>query len=320
MTVRAIALTWALAAPAAAGAFELALPVDCTLGQDCYIQQYVDHDTGTGARDLLCGTLSYDGHEGTDFGIPTLADMARGVPVLAAASGVVAGVRDGMPDVIMGDADAPDIAGRECGNGVLIRHDDGWETQYCHLRQGSVRVTTGDRVQTGDVLGLVGLSGMTEFPHVHLTVRRDGVVVDPFAPERTGTCGAAPATSLWAEVPDYVAGGLLTLGFAADVPDYDAIKAGDVIPAPGQETGLVAWGYFFGGQAGDEVTIAIDGPGGTVIDHSALIDAKQGLFFRAAGRRMPDGGWPTGTYTAVIRLLRAGAVVESGTATVTLSD
>ena len=318
--MRAIALTWALAAPVAAGAFELALPVDCTLGQDCYIQQYVDHDTGPGARDFLCGTLSYDGHEGTDFGIPTLADMARGVPVLAAAPGVVAGLRDGMPDVVMGDAAAPDIAGRECGNGVLIRHADGWETQYCHLREGSVRVAVGDRVQTGDVLGLVGLSGMTEFPHVHLTVRHDGIVVDPFAPERSGTCGEAPAATLWSETPVYVAGGLLTLGFASDVPDYDAIKAGEDVPAPGRETGLVAWGYFFGGQAGDEATITIDGPGGTVTDHSAVIDAKQGLFFRAAGRRVPDGGWPAGTYTAEIRLLRAGVVVDSGTAVITLAD
>jgi hypothetical protein len=294
--------------------------LDCTLGQDCYIQQYVDHDTGPGAGDYLCGTLSYDGHEGTDFGIPTLADMARGVPVVAAAPGIVTGVRDGMPDILMGNASAPDIAGRECGNGVLIRHADGWETQYCHLRQGSVSVATGDRVGTGDVLGLVGLSGMTEFPHLHLTVRRDGMVVDPFAPARTGTCGTAPAESLWTDTPAYEAGGLLTLGFASDVPDYDAIKAGAPVPAPDRDTGLVAWGYFFGGQAGDEVIMTIDGPGGTVIDHSALIDSKQGLFFRAAGRRAPEGGWPAGDYTAAITLLRDGSVVDAGTVAVTLAD
>lgn len=318
--MRALALTWALAAPAAAGAFDLALPVDCTLGQDCYIQQYVDHDSSTGARDFLCGTLSYDGHEGTDFGIPTLADIARGVPVLAAAPGVVAGLRDGMPDVVMGDPDAAAIDGRECGNGVLIRHADGWETQYCHLRQGSVRVAQGDRVQTGDVLGLVGLSGMTEFPHLHLTVRRDGEVIDPFAPDGAVTCGTPPPETLWSVPPAYVAGGILTLGFAADVPDYDAIKAGATVPPPGRDTGLVAWGYFFGGQAGDTVTIAIDGPGGSVIDHSALIDSKQGLFFRAAGKRRPDGGWPPGNYTAAITLLRDGTVIDAGTATVTLAD
>ena len=63
---------------------------------------------------------------------------------------------------------------RNCGNGVVIRHADGWETQYCHLRRGSVQVAEGDRVEAGEPLGLVGMSGEANFPHVHLSVRRDG--------------------------------------------------------------------------------------------------------------------------------------------------
>ena len=63
---------------------------------------------------------------------------------------------------------------------MAIRHADGWETQYCHLRQGSVLVATGERVEAGRALGLVGMSGEANFPHVHLSVRRDGVGIDPF--------------------------------------------------------------------------------------------------------------------------------------------
>jgi hypothetical protein len=318
--VRILALTWALAAPAAAGALELSFPLGCTLGQDCYIQQYVDHDPTTGVHDYLCGTLSYDGHDGTDFGIPTLADMDRGVAVLAAADGEVTGIRDDMPDILMGAPGAPDLTGRECGNGVLLRHPDGWETQYCHLREGSVRVAPGDIVRAGDVLGLVGLSGMTEFPHLHLSVRHDGTTVDPFVPEGNVACGAPAADTLWTESLPYAPGGLLALGFADAVPDYAAIKAGDAIPPPRRETALVLWGYFFGGRPGDVVEIAIDGPAGSIITHTALIESKQGLFFRAAGRRAPDGGWPAGRYAGTIRLLREGRTVDTAAASVTLRD
>ena len=37
--------------PATAEAFSLSLPVDCTLGDTCYIQHYVDRDRGPGGRD-----------------------------------------------------------------------------------------------------------------------------------------------------------------------------------------------------------------------------------------------------------------------------
>jgi hypothetical protein len=51
------------------GAQELVLssPIDCSLGDDCYIQQYVDHTDGEGVSDFRCSSLSYDGHKGTDF-------------------------------------------------------------------------------------------------------------------------------------------------------------------------------------------------------------------------------------------------------------
>ena len=140
----------ALAPPA--GAFELALPLDCRLGDSCYIQQFPDHDPGPGATDFTCGPLSYDGHDGTDIALPSRAAMAAGVAVLAAAPGVVKGVRDGVEDFIAA------IPGKESGNGVVIDHGDGWETQYCHLRRGSVRVKAGERVAAGQALGFVIVS------------------------------------------------------------------------------------------------------------------------------------------------------------------
>lgn len=155
-----------LAVPATAGDFSLHSPIDCDLNGPCYIQQYVDHDPSENALDFMCSNLTYDGHKGTDFALATYDMIATGIDVLAAAPGIVAGLRDGMDDVRFAPEHAADIDGRECGNGVVIRHKGGWETQYCHLRKGSVTVESGQKLTTGDVLGQVGMSGQAEFPLV----------------------------------------------------------------------------------------------------------------------------------------------------------
>ena len=139
--------------------FEMKLPIACEVGLTCFIQNYVDHDPSPNARDYRCGTLTYNGHNGTDFRLPNLAAQRAGVNVLAAADEQVLRGRDGMPNVSTRDTNAPALDGRECGNGVVIAHGDGWETQYCHLDQGSVRMKAGDRVVAGQPIGRVGLSG-----------------------------------------------------------------------------------------------------------------------------------------------------------------
>lgn len=299
------------AAPVAAQDFLLGWPLDCTLGETCHIQQFSDHDPGPEARDFTCGPLSYDQHDGTDIALPTLADQAAGVDVLAAAAGTVTGIRDEMADALQGRPDAPDVTGVECGNGVVIRHDGGWETQYCHMARGSIRVAAGDQVNTGEVLGLVGLSGQTEFPHLHIAVRQNGNSVDPFAPANMATCGSAPQTNLWNDPVPYAAGGLLDIGFSDRLPDYEEVQAGtaDRVLTRSSDA-LVLWGFIFGGQAGDTVELLITGPEGEVIRHQEPLDRTQARLFRAAGLRTPTGGWPAGDYLGTIRLIRAGAEVD----------
>lgn len=317
--IRPVLVLLALAPAPVAGAFELALPVDCTLGETCHVQNYVDRDTGSGWQDFACGALSYDGHDGTDFALPTRAAMEAGVNVLAAAAGTVRGVRDGMPDIPTDDPAAPALDGRDCGNGVAIVHGDGWETQYCHLQQGSIAVREGDRVGTGDVLGRVGLSGNTVFPHVHLAVRKDGQEVDPFAPDTVAACGAPPATDLWAGDIAYDGFGFLDAGFADAVPDYGAIRNGlpPRLVFPADAPALVVWAYFFGAQAGDVLTLSITGPGGEVIRQEVTLDRTQAQAFRAAGRKA-RGAWPAGDYAGAAVLVRDGAEVERRTLTVTV--
>ncbi len=167
--------------------FKLEMPLRCVASETCWIINYVDVDPTPGRRDYRCGWLSYDGHKGTDIAIRDLRTMSQGVAVVAAAGGRVLGIRDGMEDVNVKKIGGPEaLKGKDCGNGVLIKHARGWSSQYCHMRKGSIAVAKGDAVTTGQRLGLVGLSGRTEFPHIHITVRKNGKVVDPFVRSAPG--------------------------------------------------------------------------------------------------------------------------------------
>ena len=268
-----LCLVLSLATPAVAGDFRLAQPIDCVIGQDCHIQQYVDHDPSSGAQDYRCGTLSYDTHTGTDFALPDLAAMARGVDVVAAAPGVVVGLRDGMADRYLTQENRAEIEGRGCGNGVALRHQDGWETRYCHLKQGSIAVQTGDHIEQGAVLGQVGLSGFTQFPHLELIVEKDGQIIDPFNTDGGARC-TGPTQSLWEDHLPYTPGGLISIGFSDRIPDYTNIKAGiaDLSPLPSDAPALVLWAYVWGSQPGDILQLEITGPIGAFARHEAVLE------------------------------------------------
>lgn len=297
-----------LAAPLAAKDLALSLPIDCTLGETCFVQQYVDRDMGLAHSDYTCGNLSYDGHKGTDFALPSLAAMTAGVDVLAAANGVVAATRNDMLDILQGTDHAPDITGKECGNGILIKHGEGWETQYCHLKMGSVIVTKGQKISQGEVLGQIGLSGKTEFPHLHLSVRKYSTVIDPYDADQTLTCDGTDQHSLWQIDMPYVAAGIISLGFSQKVPQYTDIKAGisHTPMLPTDAPALVLWGYAYGGRTGDILELLINGPDGEMIRHQAQLKKSQSQFFRATGKRSSGDGWPEGHYTGVVKLLRDG--------------
>ena len=64
-------------------------PIDCSLGEDCYIQQYVDQTDGEGVSDFRCSNLSDEGPKGIDFARRALEKMRAGVDVIAAAKGTV---------------------------------------------------------------------------------------------------------------------------------------------------------------------------------------------------------------------------------------
>ncbi len=301
-------------APASAGAFDILFPVECQLGSDCFIQQYVDRDDGPGARDFTCGSLSYDGHDGTDIAVPTMRDMLSGVEVLAVAAGSVVNVRTGLADQTAAGTPTQFPEGQDCGNGVLLDHDGGWQTQYCHMRQGRTVLRPGDRVLAGQVIGEVGMTGRTEFPHLHFTLRKDGVTVDPFAPALPeGACAPPGGTDgLWSTGIAYQPGGLVGIGVADRVPTFDQIKQGlpSVTHLPASAPGMVMWATVFGTRAGDELQMSITGPDGPFSAATERLDRTQARAFRAIGRRLADRPrWPAGQYRAEAALIRGGVEI-----------
>lgn len=301
-----------LAAPAAAEPPVLELPVDCAMGSACFVQNYFDHDAGPGFADYTCGPLGYDGHDGTDIRVLTLADMEHGVAVLAAAPGVVVGTRNDMEDIDVREIGRDALGGKDAGNGVRIDHGDGWFTQYAHMKKGSILVRVGDRVEAGQPLGLIGLSGNTEFPHLHLSVQHDGVDLDPFVGlGAEAACGGA-RDPLWSVTAQdalaYVAGGALSAGFAGEAADYGLARAGayDGFVLTRDTPALVFWAEFFGVRQGDRLRLVLDLPGTTVDDvtNEITLDRDRAQQFQFAGRKRPDSGWPGGTYQGRAELVR----------------
>jgi murein DD-endopeptidase MepM/ murein hydrolase activator NlpD len=105
----------------------------------------------------LGGDLWSSDHTGLDFA------TAEGSPVGSTAAGEVTST---------GWAGA-------YGNQVVVTHDDGTQTWYCHL--SSIYVSPGESVGPGTTIGAVGATGNTTGPHLHLEVRPGGgSPVDPY--------------------------------------------------------------------------------------------------------------------------------------------
>jgi hypothetical protein len=292
--------------PALGQDISLRLPVACEIGRTCFVQHYVDRDPSPAAQDHQCGTLTYDNHDGTDIRVPTMAAQKAGVDVLAAADGKVLRVRDGVADISIAGRGRQSVENAECGNGAVVDHGNGWETQYCHMAKGSLAVKPGAGVKAGDRIGRVGLSGMTEFPHLHFTLRKDGKVVDPFASGAAEkSCGGG--TSLWEasaqQALAYRAGSVLNKGFATGPVTMEAIESGEAgrdMPTKNAPA-LVAFVRAIGLRQGDAQTLWLYGPDGTVLAKSDIkpLDRNKAQWMAFVGVKRPAEGWRPGTYRAV---------------------
>jgi murein DD-endopeptidase MepM/ murein hydrolase activator NlpD len=203
---------------------------------------------------------------------------------------------------------------KACGNGVIIDHREGWQTQYCHMAKGSVRVKPGEPVASGQPIGQVGVSGKTQFPHLHFTVRHNGKIVDPFAHEpQPSACGSGG--SLW-RTPGpgfaYQPRTLLSSGFASEPVTMQRIEAGALGRPPDRDApALVAFVRVIGLRQGDVQRLTITAPDRALLaDHTLPpLDRAKAQYLMFAGKRRPPDGWPAGSYEAHFTVSRDGTVV-----------
>ncbi|PLX13536.1 MAG: hypothetical protein C0594_01115 [Marinilabiliales bacterium] len=87
--------------------------------------------------------------------------------VLAPADGIVEEIADGIPDNKIGDVNLID----NWGNTVVVKHSDYLFSSLSHLKAGTFKVKVGDVVKKGQVLALVGNSGRSPEPHLHMQLQ-----------------------------------------------------------------------------------------------------------------------------------------------------
>jgi hypothetical protein len=93
-----------------------------------------------------------------------------GDEIYSVADGTVVGAEDGLPEQVPGKLPDDATIQTAAGNHVVVDIGQGRFAFYAHMQPGSVKVKVGDKVATGQVLGLLGNTGNTDTPHLHFHV------------------------------------------------------------------------------------------------------------------------------------------------------
>lgn len=304
------AIIAALAPALAADDAKFRFPVACVLQENCWVSSYFDLDRGNGiVADYTCGKIARDNQYGTHIALKDWRSLAFGVPVVAAMDGEVMAVASGVPDLVIENDRLADYPGNPCGNGILIRHDGGWSSRYCHLRDKSIAVKVGDRVKKGQRIGQVGSSGYTNWPRLDFSVTRNDYLFDPFSGKTVlESCGGS-VEQLW-EVPmTYTPFAVLQSGFYVGVPEKKAAEAGNLpnynhLPSFTPDFSL--WALFMNIKKGDRIVMQVLGPDGHVlkaIDEEMDFEADRYLVYLRTVRPR-NLGWDVGMYTGTVQLVR----------------
>jgi hypothetical protein len=95
-----------------------------------------------------------------------------GKPIYSVAAGTVVGMSDNLADNVphSGKHVVAINADNAAGNHAVVEIAPHRYVLYAHMRPGTVRVKTGDRVRVGDIIGRVGNTGSSEEPHLHMHI------------------------------------------------------------------------------------------------------------------------------------------------------
>lgn len=228
-------------------------PVSCKMGQTCFV--LLDKSTKM-----------------TNIVLNTKQQMQQGVNVTAAAAGTVTAVKNEPAPVAM-PGQALKVS-PSCGNQILIQHDTGWLTQYCHLKDDSISVSVGQQVQQGQVIGQVGQSGGASFPELGFMILANGAPADPFT------------AHLWSNTIPYQPYGVITSGFSDHPVTLDELINGPVTRQAFtlQDKQAIGWVRMYGVSQGDMQRLTFYKPNGQAysVPQESTISGNYSQWFASA--------------------------------------
>ncbi len=223
---------------------------------------YVDLDPTAGIKDYLCNSRSYNGHNGVDISLwPFWWQMMEDeqVEIVASAPGIIIGKQDNYFD-------------KNCScigtwNAVFVEHADGSVAWYGHMKKNTLtNKQVGASVVTGEYLGVVGSSGCSSNPHLHLEIHDvNNKVIEPYA----GACNATTPSSWWANQKPYREPSINRLTTHKIAPEFNGFCPNEEIPNlenqfdPGDLVYFTGW---YRDQLKDSMTsFVVKNPAGTMV-------------------------------------------------------
>jgi hypothetical protein len=166
-----------------------------------------------GPRERLSTSIGTTGpfHYGTDFW------RAEPPPLVALTAGTVR----------IAQADHPEV-----GNWLRVDAGDGWTWDYYHMADPPF-VRAGDVLRAGDAVGVVGATGLSTGPHLHLGMAHNGINLDPLAELRLAPNVPLPQGEVYPEEGDV---DVIKLSQADALPAVLGALAG-IAGAVGQQDG-----------------------------------------------------------------------------------
>lgn len=268
------------------------------------IYSFVDQDENypDSLLDYACGERTYDtesglNHNGIDYGslaLPWLTMEQDGLIAVAAADGEIVDRHDGEFDQHCAFDDTA------VANRIVLQHADGSISVYAHFKAGTVTPRElGDWVEAGDYLGVVGSSGFSTGPHLHLGVRD---AMDNLIEPHAGECNALNLDTWWEEQEAYESKRLGLIATHDQQIEYPDCPQPEVPHfenqfAPGDTIYLSAFLRDFTGT--DTLGVEVYNEQGQLVIQTAYSDSEIGhannlsVLFGIVS----DAGAPAGAYT-----------------------
>lgn len=305
----------------------LAFPLGCRAGSTCWIMGYPDLNRAPDiAQDYMCGPGADEGDVFMHIALPDLGVMKLGMSVIAIDDGKVVDASDQLDDTIASSRAQVKTGTPNCGNGIVIEHAGGMESVYCHLKKGSARVATGDRVSKGQIIASAGQSGVAFWPQLGFSMRKSGFFIDPV----TGAspiegCGSKPhpAVAIPDEFLKYQPAAIVALGFSNTPVTEAQLVRGDAPRFAGLDSGersMNLWAMILGVKQNDKIEIRLRDPRGRTFYYSDITaDKDMTRMPLNITRTRGYANWRTGLYTGEITLTRKiGVIPYSVTRDVTM--